>query len=92
MSLRTDPLITGRLKGTIYTFEVAGDSIPMHRHTDVDVHIIIVARGRFRIHGPIIGDNEYGEGSVLDLFSGIDHEVIALTNNARTVHILKYGE
>lgn len=89
MSLRADRLATGRLQGTVFTFEKTGDVLPMHRHTDADVHITIVARGRFKIHGPDIGSTEYGEGAVLDWASGIDHEFIALTDNARVVNIIK---
>lgn len=89
MSLRIDPLAAGRLTGSIYTFESAGDVLPMHRHTDADVHITIVARGRFRIHGSEIGDNEFGEGAVLDWSPGVDHEFVALTDGARIVNIIK---
>lgn len=88
MSLRTDPLVAGHLRGTIYTFAEVGDVIPMHKHTDADTHIVIVARGRVRLHGPEIGDIEYGEGAVIDITAGVDHEVVSLTQNARTVHII----
>jgi quercetin dioxygenase-like cupin family protein len=89
VSLRLDPIATGKLAGTVFTFETAGDVLPMHRHTDADVHITIVARGRFRVHGPGIGDTEYSEGAVLDWSPGVDHEFIALTDNARVVNIIK---
>lgn len=89
MSLRSIPLNTGILKGSVYTFEEVGDTLPMHRHTEADVHITIVARGRFRIHGPDIGDQEYIEGAVIDWSPDVDHEFIALTDNARVVNIIK---
>jgi len=89
MSLLSTPLNTGILKGTIYTFERVGDTLPMHRHTEFDVHITIVARGRFRIHGPEIGDKEYDEGAVIDWSPDVDHECISLTDNARIVNIIK---
>lgn len=89
MSLRSTPLNTGILKGSVYTFEKVGDTLPMHRHTEVDVHITVVARGRFRIHGPDIGDQEYAEGAVIDWSLDVDHEFIALTDNARVVNIIK---
>lgn len=88
MSLRTRSLSAGALRGTIYTFD-DGDVLPMHRHTDVDAHITIVARGRFRVHGPVIGEKEYGEGTVLDWMPGVDHEFVALSRNARIVNIIK---
>lgn len=89
MSLRINPLSINRINGGVYTFERAGDALPMHRHDDSDVHITIVARGRFRVHGPEIGDKEYESGAVLDWNTGVDHEFIALTDGARLVNILK---
>jgi quercetin dioxygenase-like cupin family protein len=78
-------------KGTIYTFEKTGDVLPMHRHTEADVHITCVMRGRFRIHGPDpkLGDREYEAGAFIDWASGVDHEFIALTDNARIANFLK---
>lgn len=89
MSLRIDPLLTGRLSGSIYTFGQSGDVLPMHRHTAADVHITVVARGRVRVHGPQIGDTEYKAGAVLDWAAGVDHEFIALEDGARIVNIIK---
>jgi quercetin dioxygenase-like cupin family protein len=89
MSLQTRQIITGKLRGTVFTFEFAGDVLPMHRHTEADVHVTIVARGRLKIHGPVIGSTEYGEGAVLDWSAGVDHEFVALTDNARVVNIIK---
>jgi len=83
------PLMMGRLRGTVYTFEKIGAVLPMHKHTAIDVHITIVAKGRFRIHGPEIGDKEYEEGAVIDWDVGVDHEFISLTEGAKLVHILK---
>jgi quercetin dioxygenase-like cupin family protein len=89
VSLQTNSLSIGKLDVKIFTFEKVGDVLPMHRHTEADVHITIVARGRFRIHGPEIGDTEYREGAVIDWSAGIDHEFIALTDSARVVNIIK---
>lgn len=89
MSLMTKSFAMGQLLGVIYTFEEVGDVLPMHRHGEQDVHITIIARGRFNVHGPVIGEKEYGEGAVMDWNVGIDHEFVALTSNARVVNILK---
>lgn len=89
MSLLSTPLNTGILRGVIYTFEKPGDVLPMHKHTEADVHITVVARGSFRIHGPEIGDQEYNEGAVIDWEPYIEHEFIALTDNSRIVNIIK---
>lgn len=87
--MRTDPLSLGDLRGVILTFEVSGDTLPMHAHGEGDVHITVVARGRFRLHGPTIGDQEVAEGAVIDFGAGHPHEFIALTDNARLVNVIK---
>lgn len=92
MSLLSTQIYTGKLRGVVYTFERAGDTLPMHRHTEADVHITVVARGRFRIHGADIGDQEYAEGAVIDWSPNVDHEFIALTDGARVVNIIKKCE
>lgn len=89
MSLRTKALSTGALRGTIYTFEQPGDTLPMHKHGANDVHITIVARGKFIFRGPVIGSTEVGEGLVADWEAGVEHEFVALTPNARLVNIIK---
>lgn len=78
-----------RPPGTIYTFEHAGDVLPMHRHTEADVHVTCIMRGRFRVHGPVIGDKEYEAGAFIDWASGVDHEFVALTDNARIANFIK---
>jgi quercetin dioxygenase-like cupin family protein len=77
-------------KGVVYTFEKVGDTLPMHRHTESDVHITCVMRGRVRVHGPVIGDNEYEAGAFIDFNTGVDHEIVALTDNARIANFLKH--
>lgn len=89
MSLQIKPLALGTLRGTIYTFDAVGDVLPMHRHTERDVHITIVARGSFVVHGPVIGTHEYREGAVLDWDAGVDHEFVSQTANARLVNVIK---
>lgn len=76
--------------GVIYTFEKAGDVLPMHRHGEIDVHVTCIMRGRFRIHGPEIGDKEYEAGAFIDWAVGVDHEFIALTDNARVGNFVKH--
>jgi cupin superfamily acireductone dioxygenase involved in methionine salvage len=78
-------------RGTIYTFKMAGDVLPMHRHGADDVHITCIMRGRFRIHGPDpkVGDKEFEAGAFIDWAPGVDHEFIALTDNARIANSIK---
>jgi len=75
-------------RGELFTFEKAGDVLPMHTH-DENAHITMIMRGRFRIHGPGIGDKEYGEGAFIDWAPGVTHEFVALTDNARMANISK---
>jgi hypothetical protein len=89
MSLHSTPINTGRLRGVVYDFDIVGDALPMHRHREDDVHITIVARGSVRAHGPEIGDNIYHAGAVLDWAVDVDHEIVAMSDGARVVNILK---
>lgn len=78
----------GDLKGTIYDFEVAGDVLPKHVHTEEDVHITIVARGSIKAYSH---DWERGAvaGQILDFRAGEPHEIVALEDNTRIINIVK---
>jgi quercetin dioxygenase-like cupin family protein len=88
MSLLSNPLSAGKLSGTVYTFEKAGDVLPMHTHTEGDAHITIVARGKIRAHGNE-WEAEYSAGAVIDFPSDQSHEFVALEDNSRVVNITK---
>lgn len=90
MSLLNKPLALGRLTGTIYDFENAGDILPLHVHGVDDIHITIVARGSFKVFGP---DDTWSMeatcGTVLDWEVGQYHGFIALEPNSRLVNVVK---
>ena len=90
MSLLSRPLAIGKLTGTIYDFEHVGDELPLHVHSEHDIHISIVARGSVRIFGP---DGSWetvaNTGAVLDWEVGQWHGFIALEPNTRLVNIVK---
>jgi quercetin dioxygenase-like cupin family protein len=88
MSLLSNSIIAGRLSGIVYTFEKAGDVLPMHTHTERDAHITIVARGKIRAHGNE-WEAEYSAGAVIDFPSNQSHEFVALEDNSRIVNIQK---
>jgi quercetin dioxygenase-like cupin family protein len=88
MSLLDTPLVAGKLSGIVYTFEQAGDVLPMHTHQEGNAHITIVARGRVKAHGNE-WSAEYGAGSVIDFPADQSHEFIALEDNSRIVNIIK---
>jgi quercetin dioxygenase-like cupin family protein len=88
MSLLSDTLSAGKLSGFIYTFQKAGDVLPMHTHTESDAHITIVARGKIKAHGNK-WEAEYSAGAVIDFPSNQSHEFIALEDNSRIVNITK---
>lgn len=89
MSLQTKLFEAGDLRGVIYTFPVAGDVLPMHSHSETDVHITIVARGRVKIYGPAIDSTDYAAGAVIDNEAPMTHEIMALEDNSRIVNIVK---
>jgi quercetin dioxygenase-like cupin family protein len=88
MSLLNTSLNTGRLNGTVYTFEKIGDTLPMHTHTGGGAHITIVARGRIKAHGNE-WEAEYSAGAVVDFPANQSHEFVALEDNSRIVNIIK---
>lgn len=81
----------GDIRGAIYDFEKAGDILAKHNHTDDDVHITIVARGKLKAH---LHDweQEAVAGQIIDFRSGEPHELTALEDNTRIINIVKkYG-
>ena len=89
--LQAKPLALGSLRGTIYDFPEVGDVLPMHSHTEADVHISVVARGSFRAHGNG-WERSVSAGDVLDWRANDPHEFIALDAGARLVNIIKGSE
>ena len=86
--LQAKPLTTGKLTGTIYDFPEVGDVLPMHSHTEADVHISVVAKGSFRAHGNG-WERVVSAGDVLDWRPNDPHEFVALEPNSRLVNIVK---
>jgi len=88
MSLLSSPLSAGRLSGTVYTFEKAGDVLAMHTHDEESVHITIVARGKIKVSGNG-WEMEKSAGAVIDFPPNQAHEFVALEDNSRIVNIQK---
>ena len=78
----------GKLTGAIYDFPDAGDVLPMHAHTETDVHISIVAKGSFLAHGAG-WQREVKAGDVLDWRPNEEHEFTSLEASSRLVNIVK---
>lgn len=78
----------GKLKGAIFDFQEVNDVLPMHDHTEEDIHITIVARGSFRAYGDG-WERKLKAGDVIDWKVGQRHELIALEPNSRFVNIVK---
>jgi len=78
----------GDLMGAIYDFEVAGDVLPKHNHTEDNVHVTIVARGRIKAYSHD-WEMEATAGQILDFKAGEPHEIMALENETRIVNIVK---
>jgi quercetin dioxygenase-like cupin family protein len=88
MSLLSTTFSAGKLLGTVYTFEKAGDILPMHTHNEGNAHITIVARGKIKAYGND-WEMEKEAGAVIDFPSDQSHEFIALEDNSRIVNIIK---
>lgn len=78
----------GDLRGGMYDFEKAGDLLPNHNHTDSDVHITIVARGRIKAYGKT-WSQEAIAGQLINFNANEPHEIMALEDNTRIFNIVK---
>lgn len=78
----------GDLRGGIYDFEKAGDILPKHVHTEDNIHITIVARGRIKAYSHD-WEQEAVAGQILDFRPNEPHELMALEDNTRIVNIQK---
>jgi quercetin dioxygenase-like cupin family protein len=78
----------GVIRGSIYDFEKSGDVLPKHNHTESDVHITIVARGRLRAYSHD-WSVDADAGQILDFRAGEPHTLMALEDNTRIFNITK---
>ena len=78
----------GDIRGSMYDFEKVGDILPKHIHTDDNVHITIVARGRIKVYSHD-WEMEAEAGKVLDFRPDEPHEFMALEDNTRIINIVK---
>lgn len=78
----------GDLHGAMYDFEKAGDTLFKHNHTEADVHITIVARGKIKVYSHD-WELEAVAGQLLDFRPDEPHEFMALEDNTRIFNILK---
>lgn len=88
MSLLSKPFTLGKLNGTIYDFENVGDELEAHTHNESNVHISIVARGKFYAYG-YDWEKEVSSGAVLDWKPGVYHGFKSLEPNSRLINIQK---
>ncbi|MEI8035581.1 MAG: hypothetical protein WCH96_08920 [Betaproteobacteria bacterium] len=92
MSLVSSQFNVGKLNGTVYDFGM-GDVLPMHSHTDGNVHISIVLRGSFKATGPYADGTSWEkileQGKIYDWNADQFHEFTALEPNSRVINIIK---
>jgi quercetin dioxygenase-like cupin family protein len=78
----------GNIQGFIYDFEKVGDILPKHNHTENNVHITIVARGKIKVYSHD-WELEAIAGQLLDFPAGQPHEFMALEDNTRIFNLIK---
>jgi len=78
----------GALKGVIYDFEIIGDVLPMHTHSEEDVHITMVTKGAFIARGNG-WEQRIEKGNLIDWQPNQPHEFEALESDSRIVNIVK---
>jgi len=76
-------------RGTILIFENIGDTLGMHKHGPDTIHITVVTRGSFRVHGPEIGEHILKAGDWVDWSVGASHEFIAQEPDSHLGQLLK---
>ena len=86
--LKATEFSLGRLKGTIYDFQEVDDILPMHSHTEENIHITIVAKGSFKTYGNG-WEKIVTAGNVLDWAINDPHEFLSLEKDSRIVNIIK---
>lgn len=86
--LSAKQFLLGALGGTIYDFENALDTLPMHEHDETTNHMTVVARGSFTVKG-LDWESQHLAGDVIDWQPNDPHEFIALEPNSRLVNIRK---
>jgi hypothetical protein len=81
----------GDLRGVMYDFEKVGDVLSKHNHTENDVHITIVARGKLKAYSHD-WEKVIEAGQLVDFRPNEPHELMALEDNTRIFNIVKkYG-
>jgi quercetin dioxygenase-like cupin family protein len=86
--MQTTIISYGIINGSVYDFPKVDDVLPMHTHTEADVHISIVAKGSFKAHGDG-WERVLVSGNVVDWPANYPHEFIALEPDSRLVNIRK---
>ena len=77
----------GDICGARYDFENAGDVLPKHNHTEDNVHITIVARGKIRAYSHD-WSVEATAGQILDFRQNEPHEFMALEDNTAVAYLV----
>ena len=86
--MHSTALATGKLRGTIYDFDLPGDELTKHTHDEATVHITVVARGSFDAYGD--GWQQIlSTGDVVDWMPNDPHGFIAREPNSKMVNIIK---
>ena len=78
----------GDIRGAIYDFAAIGDILPKHVHTEDNIHITIVARGRVKAYSHD-WEKEASAGQIIDFRPEEPHEIMALEDNTRIINIQK---
>ena len=86
--LQYKPVHIGSVNMIVYDFEEVGDELELHTHTEKDIHISIVARGKLLAFGPD-WEKEIDSGIILDWDPGQQHGFKALEPNSRLINVIK---
>ena len=80
----------GQLSGSIYRFQKAGDTIPMHEHDEATAHITFVIKGSIVARGFEAAWESSGSAGLLISFEeSMPHEIEALEDGTVILNLLK---
>lgn len=86
-----DLIVDGKVWGTIFTLEHAGDVFETHVHTEETNHITALLHGSVRVtgkHEGVVLEAKPG-GTIINWTAGEPHGFVALTDGATLMNILK---
>ena len=89
-----DPSVPNSITTTLgnrILFQIPGVQLPLHAHTDANIHATIVLSGSISVVRGTDAPVSYYAGDMADFVVGVDHSITALESNTLIFNITKLG-